>query len=116
MQIYMKDGKALKVGGYFVKPAGGGQTGETWIWNETVSVPRRAVSYTVSFASNNIKYDQIGYGMRPISGMQYFIEGDFTYVYNVDNGWVDQAYRTITFFESPSGDLLTFLQANATKQ
>lgn len=33
-----------------------------------------------------------------------------------DNGWVDQAYRTITFLEPPTGDLLTWLQANGTKQ
>lgn len=30
--------------------------------------------------------------------------------------WNDQAYRTITFLESPTGDLLTWLQANGVKQ
>lgn len=30
--------------------------------------------------------------------------------------WNNQAYRTITFDEEPTGDLLTWLQANATPQ
>lgn len=30
--------------------------------------------------------------------------------------WVNQAYRTITFLEPPTGDLLTWLQANGVKQ
>lgn len=30
--------------------------------------------------------------------------------------WTNQAYRTITFDEEPTGDLLTWLQANATPQ
>ena len=30
--------------------------------------------------------------------------------------WVDQKYRTITFLEPPTGDLLKWLQANAVKQ
>ena len=38
----------------------------------------------------------------------------------VDGGvsavWMDQKYRTIKFLEPPTGDLLTWLQANAVKQ
>lgn len=30
--------------------------------------------------------------------------------------WTNQAYRTIIFDEEPTGDLLTWLQRNATKQ
>lgn len=32
------------------------------------------------------------------------------------NGWVDQAYRTITLAEPATGELLTWLQKNATKK
>jgi len=32
------------------------------------------------------------------------------------NGWTDEKYRTVTFLEPPTGDLLTWLQANAVKQ
>ena len=35
-------------------------------------------------------------------------------VYN--NGWTNQAYRTVTFETAPTGDLLAWLEANATKQ
>ena len=31
-------------------------------------------------------------------------------------GWTNEAYRTITFENAPTGDLLTWLQANGTKQ
>ncbi len=30
--------------------------------------------------------------------------------------WINQAYRTITFDEEPTGDLLAWLQVNAVKQ
>lgn len=38
--------------------------------------------------------------------------------YGINNwdGWVDNAYKTVTFFTSPTGDLLTWLQVNGTKQ
>ena len=48
--------------------------------------------------------------------------GDFIYVAKQEGGgnnkaaWANQAYRTITFDEEPTGDLLTWLQANATPQ
>ena len=35
--------------------------------------------------------------------------------YNGGN-WMNQSYRTITFDEEPTGDLLTWLEANATPQ
>ena len=42
---------------------------------------------------------------------------DKTSVYNVYyNRWEDDAYRTVTFLEPPTDDLLTWLQANAVKQ
>ena len=37
-----------------------------------------------------------------------------TKVWNSDDGWADSGYRTVTFEEEPTGDLLVFLQANAT--
>ena len=38
-------------------------------------------------------------------------------VYYVDgNEWVSEAYRTVTFDNPPTGELLTWLQANGTKQ
>lgn len=119
MEIYMKDGKALKVSNQFVKPAGG-QTGETWIWNKTISIPTRVKNYTISFISNNVEYKSVSRGRQIVNGISYNANEDgteATVVYDFyDEAWENEAYRTITFLESPSGDLLTFLQANATKQ
>ena len=48
--------------------------------------------------------------------------GDFIYVAKQEGegnnkaAWTNQAYRTIIFDEEPTGDLLTWLQANATPQ
>lgn len=37
-----------------------------------------------------------------------------TTVYDSDTGWENDIDRYISFYSKPSGDLLTFLQANAT--
>ena len=49
----------------------------------------------------------IGYSQRAIGS---------TDVYYSTKGWVNNAYRTSTFSEPPTGDLLTWLQANAVQQ
>lgn len=46
---------------------------------------------------------------------------DNTWVAHANNDhkpatWTNEAYRTITFDEEPTGDLLTWLQANAVQQ
>lgn len=115
MEIYMKDGKALKVGNQFVKPAGGGQTGETWVWNEVVDPnPNVEDEYSISFESNGWLYNTIIYTDFPTQVLLY--DDIVVYGGRPIQSWKNEAYRTITFLESPSGDLLTFLQANATKQ
>lgn len=37
-------------------------------------------------------------------------------VYTNPSGWKDEAYRTVTFEEEPTGDLLAWLEANAVLQ
>ena len=37
-------------------------------------------------------------------------------IYSPARGWQNEAYRTVTFEEEPSGDLLTWLEANAVPQ
>lgn len=49
------------------------------------------------------------------------IVGEVESLSNVDDNthftnWQNEAYRTVTFLESPSGELLTWLQASAVKQ
>ncbi len=85
---------------------------ETWVWNETVTLDD-IKTFNISFMSNNTTYTTIhADGLKTAQ-----IEYDSTTVYDqFGSGWLNQAYRTVTFLESPTGDLLTFLQANATKQ
>lgn len=95
-------------------------SGETWVLNEEVSFDLSRVN--VDFTSNNEKFNSIsstssgkfekyltynridGYALL---ALRYTSEGYL---------WKDQAYRTITFATAPTGDLLTWLQANGTKQ
>lgn len=48
----------------------------------------------------------------PSSGIYY----DKTFVMDDGGTWKDPAYRTLVFDEPPTGELLEWLQANATPQ
>lgn len=87
-------------------------TGETQVLNEEVTIP--AQSFTVDFVSNGQNFKAINK-----SGITFTYDDVSVYTKNVPEGfdhWKDQAYRTITFATTPTGDLLTWLQANGTKQ
>lgn len=98
----------------------------TWVINEKPSVPDKM--FSVKFTSNNIKYNNIalsstGDALPGIPGVliAYHQEesGMFDQVYEIYQGterWGSQAYRTITFETAPTGELLTWLQANAVPQ
>ena len=73
-------------------------------------------TFSVSFTSNGERYT----GFR----FSHYYTGDNLFyatssgainVYDFVEGW-NSAYATVTFDEAPSGDLLTWLQANATPQ
>lgn len=96
---------------------------ETWVLNETVN---DALAKTdISFSSNSLDFTSISASyyrpeMSPIQQLQVYY-GNIQIVYDSGSsvtmyGWDDQAYRTITFATTPTGDLLTWLQANGTKQ
>ena len=86
---------------------------ETWILNERLNLTY--TSYIASFTCNGTVYA----GIRTTTS-------DVTYLFNTSQqggqrvytryGWGNQVYRTIVFDESPSGNLLTWLQRNGTKQ
>lgn len=97
--------------------------GETWVLNETVN---GALAKTdISFSLNSLDFTSISASyyrpeMSPIQQLQVYY-GNIQIVYDSGSsvtmyGWDDQAYRTITFATAPTGDLLTWLQANGTKQ
>lgn len=87
-------------------------SGETWVLNDMPNVIP-SFDYYVTFESDGNRYPAISAsGSGPMAALYY---GN-TNVYSGMNGWTSVAYKTITFGTSPSGDLLTWLEANAVKQ
>nr|DAG70154.1 MAG TPA: Protein hedgehog autoprocessing doamin, SIGNALING PROTEIN.36A [Caudoviricetes sp.] len=95
-------------------------TGETWLLNSTLSTD--TFSYTVNFTSKGTDFTLMKREYRSFLGevQENRLSYNTTVVYDptspLYSPWPDEAYRTITFSESPTGDLLTWLQANGTKQ
>lgn len=108
MQIYMKDGKALKTTGRYLSPKA---MAETWVLNE--SIDTTLFSYSINFLCNSITYDSISRRIVREETVMYY---GSTRVMKDSGTWYDQAYRTITFLEPPTGELLAWLQNNGTKQ
>lgn len=123
MDIYMKDGKALSYNGQFFTPK---QIGETWVLNENCALDSIYVigaSFQISFTSNGLSYETLS--VSDFKGIRYYLNYGETLVctYINDRGaptptwtWESPSYRTITFLESPTGDLLTWLNENGVKQ
>lgn len=87
---------------------------ETWVLNERLNLTDNAI-YDASFTCNGTVYE----GIHTTTSV-------VTYLFNTTQmggqrvytryGWDNEAYRTIVFDTPPSGSLLTWLQANGTKQ
>lgn len=116
----VKKGRTLIGGtGYDIKFSGP----QTWILKEN-PVKNAGMSELVAFESNSLKFKQIE--ARSENGyfnlIYYYAEkSENITVYSYDEvfetgSWGAQDYRTITFEEEPTGDLLTWLQANAVQQ
>ena len=92
---------------------------ETWVLNESLSLlDYNGSSWTINFTSNNTNYSQLNIN-APAGTQQELYYGPKTagaYVYDFPGGWIDEAYKTIVFETAPTGTLLTWLQANGTKQ
>ena len=100
----------------------------TWYFNETIDItsqPDKFWGYSsgiaVSFVSGyyGFTYDHLIRGYDDTYGVRtliYYRKITETRELAYRNGWRGQVYRTITFDELPTGDLLTWLQANATPQ
>lgn len=100
-------------------------TGETWLLNEIpqwIGISSR--DFSIQFTSNNQSFTLFRFNRSGVN--QYDLQyndvvvngGTWNNSLNRPNwtGWTNQAYRTITFANAPTGDLLTWLQNNATKQ
>lgn len=96
---------------------------QTWILEEN-PVKKAGMSELVAFESNSLKFKQIEARSENLylALIYYYAEkSENITVYSFDQvfeigEWKDQAYRTITFDEEPTGDLLAWLQANAVQQ
>lgn len=86
-------------------------SGETWVLNDTLTSV--TANFSVNFTSNNTQFVRMN---RRDENMQYFTTDGPRIVYNNEAGWTPDVYKTVTFSTSPTGDLLTWLQANGTKQ
>lgn len=107
------NGKLMR-GDIIVELAGSATGGETWVLNERMS--GRNSTYTIDFTSNGTRYSKLTISMFESSRLKY---GD-TLVYGRyegnPSGWINQAYRKLTFDTPPTGALLTWLQKNGVKQ
>lgn len=96
----------------------------TWVFNDTIDIGSSGQGFAINFTSNNVQYN--GFDLAGNEKPKYLAYGSTTSnvggtVYDASAGWVDEAYKTITITsklsEVTKGDtLLTWLQANATKQ
>ena len=94
---------------------------KTWTFNSTVNSPSSTLTILyANFTSNGTKFKAFNCdvlaGALNLSYLYLNQDASHTqlnvYYYN----WQNEAYRTVIFDEAPSGDLLTWLQANATPQ
>lgn len=83
-----------------------------WYFNRAPVGAKREFSANFRAATSNQLYDGISVSTV---GMKYTYGDTYDTVY-VMGKWLNVTYRTITFTEPPTGDLLTWLQARATPQ
>ena len=113
------NGKLMQ-GNIVVELAGSATSGETWYFNDWISITKTSRLY-VYFTSNGVAYK--GFYKRWISfskkaTLQYYNSEVEDLVYsstNNKNTWLNEAYRTIVLDKPATGDVLAFLEANATK-
>ena len=96
---------------------------ETWVLNNIGNYQsgssKISVKENINFISNNETYSQFYYYWYNGGMIQY--DGKDVCLLeigkeDVDVNWTNDAYKTITFLEPPTGDLLTWLQQNGVKQ
>lgn len=89
---------------------------ETWVLNDVLVITGTVVEYMeIGFTSNAKEWIAISVdsGIVLYAGTKDNLE---VYQEERPQRWLDQAYRTITFDAAPTGELLTWLQANGVKQ
>lgn len=99
------------------KPAG-----YTWVINDDYALLDSVteVEADIKFVSNGESFDGLVCSQTGrYSSISYSTGATKKRVWDSDGGWEgvsSESYRTITFEEAPTGNLLTWLQANAVQQ
>lgn len=98
----------------------GGDTSETWVLNENPSIIRNTIiDAQIQFMSNGQTFSQIKINRIEIMGIAYDEVIAYTMLPSEEgelSHWILENYRKVTFATAPTGDLLTWLEANAVKQ
>lgn len=109
------NGKLMQ-GDIVVELFGSAPSGETWYFNDTIAGAFVALNF--NFTSNGVAYVKImELTVKLFDDLFYYKDdGGNTSVYNYRTStWNNEAYRTIVLDEPATGDVLAFLEANATK-
>ncbi len=117
MSNLIKNGnKLIKINNKLINNAA--SSSETWVLNDQLTITS-AASFTIDFVSNNQNFNMFKLSIEVVGPNATLIyrnvpESSIT-AYNNGN-WNDFAYKTVTFATTPTGDLLTWLQANGVKK
>lgn len=108
--------KGVSIGGVVgtleTSSSGGGSSSETWVLDsEAYLAPSGGETFNASFKSNGLPFSSITLTVN----MRRQILYDNTVIKAFDK-WTSEAYRKLTFNAPPTGNLLTWLQANGVKQ
>ena len=87
---------------------------ETWLLKETLSGAEMYDS-SIKFTADNRPFKSLHWSQSTLTSMTDDDDLDTIYFYR-NGAFTNPAYRTIIFATSPTGDLLTWLQDNGTKQ
>lgn len=103
-KFYMREGKLLQKTTFF-----------TWLINKSPDVSTDML-VTINFTSNGESFDQFQVDVA-MPGIIYLKNGSGTGYQYDDGSWkYGETYRTVAFETAPTGELLTWLQANAVPQ
>ena len=110
------NGKLME-GDIVVELVGSATSGETWYFNDTIGKPDD--SLTFNFTSNGVAYEAMfRTSSKFFDDLVYRQAGASTLLvaYNyLTSTWYNEARRTIVLDEPATGNVLAFLEANATK-
>ena len=110
------NGKLMQ-GDIVVELVGSATSGETWYFNDDIGYIDQD-TLNVNFTSNGVSFIRMENQMVSRSWSLLYIQsnGQTATAYNYKFSlWFDAGFRTIVLDEPATGDVLAFLEANATK-